>query len=52
MAAIDAVHDGAFGHIVALRSDHIIRVPLGDAVSELKTVDPDLLHGVAEVFYG
>jgi phosphofructokinase-like protein len=52
VAAIDAVHDGAFGQMVALRSDHIVRVPLADAVAELKTVDPDLLHGVAEVFYG
>jgi ATP-dependent phosphofructokinase / diphosphate-dependent phosphofructokinase len=52
VAAIDAVHDGAFDQMVALRSDRIVRVPLGDAVTELKTVDPDLLHGVAEVFYG
>jgi ATP-dependent phosphofructokinase / diphosphate-dependent phosphofructokinase len=52
VAAIDAVHDGAFDQMVALRSDHIIRVPLGDAVAELKTVDPDLLHGVAEIFWG
>jgi 6-phosphofructokinase 1 len=52
VAAIDAVHAGAFGQMVALRADRIIRVPLDDAVAELKTVDPELLHGVAEMFYG
>jgi 6-phosphofructokinase 1 len=49
-AAIDAVHDGAFGQMVALSSGKIVRVPLAEAVGSLKTVDPDLL-GVAEVFY-
>jgi ATP-dependent phosphofructokinase / diphosphate-dependent phosphofructokinase len=52
VAAIDAVHDGAFGQMVALQAGHIVRVPLADAVAELKTVDPDLYHGVAEVFFG
>jgi ATP-dependent phosphofructokinase / diphosphate-dependent phosphofructokinase len=52
IAAIDAVHDRAFGTMVALRADKIVRVPLADAVGELKTVDPDLYHGVAEVFFG
>ncbi len=52
IAAIDAVHDRAFGHMVALQADRIVRVPLGDALATLKTVDPELLHGVAEVFYG
>jgi 6-phosphofructokinase 1 len=49
--AIDAVHDGAFGHMVALQAGNIIRVPLQEAVAELKTVDPKLVE-VAEVFYG
>lgn len=52
VAAIDAVHDGAFGQMVALRADAIVRVPLGEAVKELKTVDAGLFHGVAEVFFG
>ena len=52
IAAIDAVHDGAFGSMVALRADEIVRVPLAEAVGELKLVDPDLYHGVAEVFFG
>jgi phosphofructokinase-like protein len=51
IAAIDAVHDGAFGQMVALRNAKIVRVPLAEAVGSLKTVDPDLL-GVAETFYG
>jgi 6-phosphofructokinase 1 len=52
IAAIDAVHDGDFGSMVALRADEIVRVPLGEGVGELKTVSPDLYHGVAEVFFG
>ncbi len=51
IAAIDTVHDGAFGQMVALRCGRIVRVPLADAVNSLKTVDPELLE-VAEVFYG
>ncbi len=51
VAAIDCVHDGAFGEMVALQAGRIIRVPLGAAVTELKTVDPDLVE-VASVFYG
>ena len=52
IAAIDAVHDRAFGQMVALQADHIVRVPLSEALAALKTVDLDLLHGVAEVFFG
>ncbi len=51
VAAIEAVHDGAFDTMVALRADHIVRVPLVEAVSTLKTVDPALVHDVAEVFF-
>ncbi|HWG72821.1 MAG TPA: ATP-dependent 6-phosphofructokinase [Acidimicrobiales bacterium] len=52
IAASDAVHDRAFGQMVALRGDQIVRVPLTDAVTELKLVDGDLLHGVAAPFFG
>ena len=52
VAAIDAVHDRDFGQMVALRADSIIRVPLSEAVTELKTVDPGLFHGVGEIFFG
>jgi ATP-dependent phosphofructokinase / diphosphate-dependent phosphofructokinase len=51
IAAIDAVHDGDFGKMVALQGSEILRVPLGDAVSKLKTVDPSLYHDVASVFF-
>ncbi|HEV3351641.1 MAG TPA: 6-phosphofructokinase [Acidimicrobiales bacterium] len=51
IAAIDAAHDGAFGQMVALQGGQIVRCPIADAVGELKTVDPDLFHGVAEVFF-
>jgi ATP-dependent phosphofructokinase / diphosphate-dependent phosphofructokinase len=51
VAAIDAVHDGDFDHMVALQAGQIVRVPLSDAVTELKTVDAGLLE-VAELFHG
>jgi 6-phosphofructokinase 1 len=52
IAAIDAVPDGAFGQMLALGAGEIVRVPLAEAVGSLKTVDPELFHGVAEVFFG
>ena len=50
VAAIDAVHDEAWGSMVALQCGHIVRVPLSEAVGELKLVDPEL-YGVAQVFF-
>jgi len=52
IAATEAVHDEAWGQMVALRADEIVRVPLSDAVGQLKTVDSRLYHGVAEAFFG
>src|SRR5713101_4718523 len=49
--AIDAVHDGAFGMMVALRGTDIVRVPLADATRELKTVPPER-YAEAEIFFG
>jgi phosphofructokinase-like protein len=51
IAAIDAVHDGDFGKMVALVADRVVRVPLEAATAELKTVDDELV-GIAEVFFG
>ena len=51
IAAIDAVHDGDFGKMVALQDGEIVRVPLSLAVGTLKLVDPALYHGVAEHFF-
>ncbi len=50
VAATDAVHDGAFGSMVALQSDRIVTVPLEEAVKDLKTVD-DQLWDVARQFF-
>jgi phosphofructokinase-like protein len=51
IAAIDAVHDGAFGSMVALRAGDIARVPLAEATDELKLIDPRI-YEAAEVFFG
>ncbi len=50
--AVRAVHEGAFGTMVALRCGQIVRVPLHEAVSASKTVEMDLYRGVAELFLG
>ena len=49
--AIDAVHNGAWGQMVALRGTDIVRVPLAEAVSDLKRVPPER-YAEAEVFFG
>jgi ATP-dependent phosphofructokinase / diphosphate-dependent phosphofructokinase len=49
--AIRAVADEAFGSMVALRGTEIVRVPLAEAVSELKLVPPER-YAEAEVFFG
>ena len=49
--AIKAVHEGAFGMMVALRGTDIVRAPLGEATKELKLVPPER-YAEAEVFFG
>ncbi|KMS87409.1 MULTISPECIES: 6-phosphofructokinase [Streptomyces] len=49
--AIDCVHDGDFGTMVALRATDIVRVPLAEATARLKTVDPELYQEIG-VFFG
>ena len=51
IAAIDAVQEGDFGKMVALQGTNIVRVPISDAVDQLKTVDSDLYESAA-VFFG
>ena len=51
IAAVDAASEGDYGKMVALRGENIERVSLGDAVGELKTLDPEL-YQTAEVFFG
>ncbi|MEU1313473.1 6-phosphofructokinase [Streptomyces cinnamoneus] len=49
--AIDAVRDGDFGKMVALRGADVVRVPLAEATARLKTV-PLPLYEEAQVFFG
>ncbi|HUR77204.1 MAG TPA: ATP-dependent 6-phosphofructokinase [Acidimicrobiales bacterium] len=49
VAAVEAVHDEDFGKMVSLQNGAIVRVPLSDAVGELKLVDPALLE-IADLF--
>ncbi|CAN5664213.1 6-phosphofructokinase [soil metagenome] len=49
--AVDAVRDGAWGQMVALHGTRIDRVPLAEAVDELKLVDASR-YAEAEVFFG
>jgi len=49
--AVDAVHEGDFGIMVALDGTDIVRVPLSAATAELKTV-PAERYAEAEVFFG
>src|ERR1700709_2450674 len=49
--AIQAVHEGDFGKMVALRGTDIIRVPLKEGTAELKLVGPEEFAEAA-VFFG
>jgi 6-phosphofructokinase 1 len=51
LAAVDAVHDGETGVMVALRGTDIVRVPLTAATAQLKLV-PVERYAEAEVFFG
>jgi phosphofructokinase-like protein len=49
--AIDALHEGQFGQMVALHGTAIDLVPLAEATATLKLVPPEL-YAEAEVFFG
>jgi len=51
IAAIDLVHDGQFGRMVALQGNQIVSVQLKDVIGKRKTVDLDL-YEIAKVFSG
>ena len=51
VAAIDAVHDAAWGQMVALRADRIVHTPLADVVGRTRPVDLALFENVAEAFF-
>src|SRR6266436_5485224 len=44
LGAIDMVHRGEFGHMAALRGNKIVSVPLADAISSNRKVDPELIE--------
>jgi phosphofructokinase-like protein len=51
VAAVDAVTEGNFGKMAALRGTKIELVPLDEALAEPKLLDPELFE-TAEVFFG
>ncbi len=52
LAAIDAVHEGAFGEMVVFVEQRITRAPLSVARGRTRAVDPSVYHEVASVFFG
>ena len=50
VAAIDAVHAEAWGHMVALKCDRIVTVPLAEAVADLKVVSDELWDTARQFF--
>jgi phosphofructokinase-like protein len=52
VAAVEALHEGAFGMMVALQAGEIVRIPISEAVAQSKTVDLALYRNVAGVFLG
>jgi 6-phosphofructokinase len=51
VSAVDAITEGDYGKMVALRGTRIERVPLAEALAEPKLVDTEL-YETAEVFFG
>jgi 6-phosphofructokinase 1 len=51
IAAIDFVHEGKFGYMVAIKGNKIVSVPLKDVAGKRKTVDLEL-YDIASVFFG
>lgn len=50
VAAVDAVHRGEFGSMVALNNDRVHTMPLSEAVAELRYVNPEVWD-TAKVFF-
>jgi 6-phosphofructokinase 1 len=51
IAAVDLVHDGKFGRMVAIKGNRIVSVPLKNVVGKRKTVNLEL-YEIAKVFFG
>jgi ATP-dependent phosphofructokinase / diphosphate-dependent phosphofructokinase len=52
LAAIDAVHEQAWGDMVAFRGARIARASMADVVGTTRTLDMSLYTDVASVFFG
>ena len=52
LAAIDAVHQRAWGSMVASINDAIVQRPLSDAAGKTRSVDLSLYRDVASIFFG
>lgn len=51
VAAIELVNEEKFGYMVGLRGNHVVPVPLKEALAEPKTVDAEL-YAIAKLFFG
>ncbi len=51
IAAMDLVHEGKFGYMVAIKGNMIVSVPLKDIIGKRKTVNLEL-YNIASVFFG
>ena len=51
IGAIDLVNKKKFGHMVAIKGNDIVSVPLKDVIGKRKTVDLEL-YKIAQVFFG
>ena len=49
LGAIDMLHRGEFGHMAALRGNKIISIPLAEAISTNRKVDPEILDAAAGI---
>lgn len=49
--AVDLINEGQSGMMVCLRGNKITAIPISDALTKLKLVDPELVE-TAELFYG
>ena len=52
LAAVDAIHEGDFGHMVALKSSQVTSVPLSEVVDTYRPIDMNLFHEIGDVFFG
>ena len=50
--AIDAVHQGRWGHMTAVQCDQVVMVPLAATVGRTRPVDLHLYRDVASIFFG